>query len=451
MSKVRIGLLAVSAVVMSLIAAANSRAANFILSPEESYLSISGQSRPQYNSLPVSSQAAGSLTAALSGSLSISQWTTTALRINDGWINPVQRSGPYQPFNWPAAFAGMVANFSGTNPGYFLIQDGYSPLYGVLPSSGSPGRFQVNQTTMVFASQTMSGVVAPEIYPYGDTINGNFDNLATTEASLSVVDGRYRIEIPIATRRFDTMQGRLELDFSGRIVAYADENPALTPGVASGRFETSYGWTRIPNSSVAISTSVGNYLWTTEPQEWGAARLKPSDSSETLHQMVLGTDMLLPDTQYQVTFDISNQGVENNYPLTGDLDRFGSAEVYLALGSPNRSGEFDAAGGIYRLANVAEIPDGEWRRGESFVFDTSFLTAEQLRQEVYLVLRGTNWEGGSSIGFDNISLAIVPEPPALGLSLFAFLGLAGRQMRRRRMVRSTAATSQCTTNARACG
>jgi len=405
-------------------------AATFELDPLESRLSLSGYhpAGPFYPDRPFYAQGNDYLTTPLNGTLQISQWTADALRIDDSWIIPKLQPRPASPGKMPAVFAGYL-----NGVGTFLVEQSYAPLWGILSSAGAPGTYQVGQTQLGFGTRAFIGQQVGDPWWYTDSFGRVLNNIAAGNATLTQADGRYRIDIPFASTEQDAMQDEIVIRFTGRLVAYSDVPPTSAPSIADGRFELGHSWAAGNDSSgVVFNPSVTKHTWTLDQQEWGNAGLRPKDSTEYFYQQIAGEGMLSAATLYEVVFDIINDTKRYSAPAGEAPDDATSVEVYLSLGDVERSGAYEAAGGIYRLEHLSQIPLGQWQRGNSFVLDTSFLTPEQLQQEVFLVFRATSSDGQSTVNFDNVRLSVVPETSTLALGASGALVLALLTLHRER-------------------
>jgi hypothetical protein len=384
--------------------ASSASATTFELSPLESNLSLSGYA-PADQYYPERPFVAPG--TSLSGTLEVSQWSADSLRIDDSWIIPkVHGNGKI-----PTVFAVEV-----TGEGILVVDQSYAPLWGVLTATGTPGTYQVDETQLGFGTRNLYGQPQGDSRWYTDSFGRVLDNIAVGNASLTQADGRYRLEIPFASTDQLAMKGEGYIRFTGQLVAYSDIAPKSGPSIADGRFELGESWTAGDDSGgVIFNPSVTKYTWSLDQQEWGHASLRPDDSTEYFYQQIAGEGMLSSDTLYEVMFDLANL-TDHNGTSPDDAT---SVEVYLSLGGVERTGEYDAAGGLFRLEHLSQLALNNWQHDVSFFFDTSLLTPEQLQQNVFLVFRATSKGGKSAVDFDNVRLSVVPEPSTLALGVLA--------------------------------
>jgi hypothetical protein len=406
-------------------------ASTFILDPEESYLTMEGSSY----GLPALAQAPGSFTTSLSGSLQIGQNTVDALQITGSLLNHSEQLGAFAPLGTTASFAGQV-NYSNGRSSYFAARHSHSHLWGSLPVAGSAGQYSTDKLKLTFATSELVGKRPSDQYPYVEAISKTLDMAIVGPAALTAVGAGYRVEIPIASNSIPVLSNNLDIQFTGKLVGYSDIDPRLTPEIVDGSFLRGQGWYDPDRRGQTHINSIYEQSTQADFHDAGSASLFTApDFPARLVQEILGPGMLLPNTLYQVTFDVGNGTTEEEHHSVGDRDRDASVDVYWSLGGLTRSGDYDAAGGVYRLDQLSDIPDEEWRPGQSILFDTSHLTPEQLAQGANLVLQASSpvlyWR--SEVRFASVRIAIVPEPSSLLLALSAvFLGLMFARRSRRR-------------------
>jgi hypothetical protein len=411
-------------------------ASTFILDPAESYLTMAGSS----SGLTALAQAPGSLTTSLYGTLQIGRNTVDALQITGSLINHRDQAGLFAPISTTASFAGRVIYPNGLS-GYFAARNSHSHLWGTLPIVENSSQHPADQIQFTFATAEFAGQRPIDRYPGVEATSRTFDMAAVGPATLTAVGTSYRVEIPISSNSVPVLSNLLNIQFTGKIVGYSDVDPRLTPEIMDGSFVSGKGWFDPDRHGLTRINSIYEASFQEDFHGGGSASLIASQEGPArLAQEILGPGMLLPNTLYEVTFDIGNPTAETNYPWTGDEDRETSLDVYWSLDGLTRSGNYEDAGGIYRLDRLSDIPDEGWRRGQSILFDTSHLTPEQLAQGSTLVLQASStlpWYFTSETRFTNFRIAIVPEPSSIVLALSAtVIGcVIARQCRRKQPVR----------------
>ncbi len=424
----------------TIVVAPAARAADFIIDPTQSFLTISGT----HNSEPIEAQAAGSLTDHLTGNLLVDLQTPGQLQITGSTINGIPHPGDFFPIGGPADFAGQGTNYYEPSLiDYASIRRTFEYVTSAAVPIESSGEFNASPVQMRLESPQTDTFSVPNT-PMTGPLNLEMSNVAFGQGTLTAVGNEYRLVIPF--------QGQADADFaelnvSGQLVATRPIAGSSAPDIPDGGFESHYGGpyetTSGPTAWSATTSGAGNYVGPSLYAPSGQlapvdglqlAYLDVEDGTASIYQTIIPGGKLQPDTIYRVTFDVGNPGLMDNFgfPYNEGANPFVSVKGFFTLG--NDLADFSQhVGDPYFLAQLSTIADSTWSYGNTVLLDTSLLTPEQLAEPLNFVLQATSTTdlGRGRVNFDDVRLAVVPEPAGPLLAAMGFGILLAVRLRRK--------------------
>ena len=442
-------ILLIAAISFFNVTAAKLAGSEFTIDPAQSYLTLSGTAPSINGPVPITAQAAGSLTDFLSGSLFVNMQVPGQLQIDGSSINGIAHPGPYQPFGLPADFAGQSPNvFLPGGTGNFIIQQSFDyATSSVLPVNTS-GAFNASGVNLRLESAYTEASAAPQ-QSFSTQVDLEMSNLAVAPASITTVGDQYRIAIPFQGSATANIGVSVNLGVSGQLVAMRPIAGSSTPDILDGGFENHYAgpvggtvsgptaWSQVIPGTPFNVAGFPIYPFTGQrpmaAEGLQTAFLNVLNGTASIYQTIIPGGSLQPHTIYQVKFDVGNRDLTDNGNLpNNDMDPFISVKGFFTLG--NDLADFSKhIGSPYSLAQLSTIPDGTWTYGNTVLLDTSLLTPEQLTEPLNFVLQATSTTtlNRGQVNFDDVRLTIVPEPSTFALAGLSFAGLAAWYLRGR--------------------
>jgi hypothetical protein len=228
-------------------------ATNLAINPSLSHVTLSGYvdnfDPPLQNvSEPITAQSPGSLTAGVTGTLSVNVNPANQLSISTLQIAVQTTPGLFTPGNVPANFAGQIVNpeYGGNSIGY--IAGLVMSLTGNNLPLAPDGSFAASQLSAQFINTTLTWQTASISFIGTGTESGPFTNVSNgTGQFLASSPTNEQLTIPIDLEVTVPAAGQLaHFEFQGQIVASVPE-PATGSLVAAGAgcALLAIGWRRL--------------------------------------------------------------------------------------------------------------------------------------------------------------------------------------------------------------
>ena len=184
---------------------------------------------------PITAQSPGSLTTALSGTLSVSVNQSNQLTISTVQLTVQNTPGVFTPGNVPANFAGQIVNpeYGGNSIGY--IAGLLMSLSGTNLPLGGGGTFSAQSLAPQYPSTTLTWVTPSIPFTGTGTQSGTFTNVSNGTGTYVVTSPtNQQLTIPLDLTLTTLAVGQLaHFEFKGQIVASVPE-PATGSLVVAG-------------------------------------------------------------------------------------------------------------------------------------------------------------------------------------------------------------------------
>lgn len=425
----------------------HSVAAQFIVDPSQSILTLSGDVTGPTGLVVLVPQASGSLSAAYQGALYVDLATANSIHVTGSYLAALSQPGPFQPLGLAADFAARVPNFVSGADGFGAIRNSFQWVTSDPITLDAGGNFAANGVVLRILSNTYDLSAAP-LGMVTEDLNLAFGNTAAASASLATVGDQYRLTIPVQATASGFSAGYpFHYGLAGQIVAYRPIEGASNPDVINGGFEA-----RSLGDGTPVDNSITDWVTVSGPQNNFAGTQNPSldlrpqategvntafinvlDGTASFYQSAIPAGQLKPHTIYSVKFDLGNRDMTDNGRLpNNDMDPFISVKGFFTLGNDleNFAGH---VGNSYELAALSNISEGTFLRDREFVLDTSTLSPAQLALPLNIVFQATSTTSlnRGQVNFDNVRLQIAPEPSTAVLAVLGVLVLGLRVCRRR--------------------